>query len=89
MKISYRFCAVFFFVYVLFSTNATAATISVSQESAPGAGDFASNVLGTIDIFDTRARCLVSMAIQQVSTMALRLLQQISHTCFWSARVMV
>jgi hypothetical protein len=53
MRISYRFCAVFFFVYVLFSTYATAATISVSQESAPGAGDFASNVLGTIDIFDT------------------------------------
>ena len=53
MWISYRSCAAFFFVYALFSTNAIAATISVSQESAPGAGDFASNVLGTIKTFDT------------------------------------
>jgi len=33
--------------------NASAVTIRVSQESAPGAGDFDANVLGLIDSYDT------------------------------------
>lgn len=35
------------------STTANAAPVSVSQESAPGAGDFGANPLGTIESFNT------------------------------------